>query len=481
MTFGTGTFGSGTFGSLVWQPGDPWPSATEGGAAADAWGGYVRLWITAAIAAGQPWTMGPHANAKLNDGNVMGGSGVIADPDGEDLWVDLTCDAVTVDIAGGAGSAQGIFSKSDAATLTVKLADPTGKYDPLNPASVFSIGGHSRLIPSVPVRAFAEVVNGDDGTVTRHNLFTGTADSWGEDWTPNPGEREAILVATDDIKRFVRFDRPEQPPVGTGDNVQQRVQRIVDYFGWIGPLEHAASSTVTLDATTLAQPAWEQLNRTVDDELGYIYVTQDGALRWTNRAEWNVLDEPVLTLGCDPLAGVTVHDVLTDASPANVDLQIRNSVYAARSGGTSQHATSSASVAKYGEYDYQRTDLGLQTDPQAAQWATAVVQLYAFPQYGLEDVTFQPAVSPRAWEVWPPAFDIRYVSDVARIIWRPHDRPQHAMDVRCRVVGARHQISLHEWQLEWQLVVANAAQFTGAVFTVGPHTNDKLDAGFILA
>jgi hypothetical protein len=426
--------------------------------------------------------MGTHPDDRLDAGNVMGGGAVAAQATtGDRLWIDLTCDTIDAEIQGGATGSQGIFSKADAATITVTLADPTGKYDPLNGHSPFAYGGHSRLVPGTPVEAFAEVVNGDDGTWERFYLFAGTADSWGEDWTPNPKERTCQLIATDITKNFVRMNRPEQPAVGAGDTVQQRIHRIVEFFDWEGEIvDPPGGSTVTLQATTLAQPAWELLNRATDDEIGYVYFDADGRLRWINRQAWSTISEPVITFSCEHASPVPGFDVLTDAAPSTLDLQMRNTVYASRSGGTMESAISQSSVDRYGRYEYKRTDLGLNSDQQAADWAEYVVVLYAFPQIALSDVTMRPAISARSWEVWNSVLGLTLVTDLVRIIWAPPDRPDDVIDAIVRVVGLSHRISRDSWEVQWQLVAASALGFSGSVFTMGPHAQDRLDAGYVM-
>jgi hypothetical protein len=399
---------------------------------------------------------------------------------GEHLWIDLTCDTIDAEIQGGATGSGGIFSKADAATITITLMDPTGKYDPLNGHSPFAYGGHSRLVPGTPVEAFTEVVNGDTGAWERHYLFVGTADSWGEDWTPNPKERTCTVIATDITKNFVRMNRPEQPPVGAGDTVQQRIHRIVDFFGWEGEVvDPPGGSAVTLQATTLAQPAWELLNRATDDEIGYVYFDADGRLRWINRQAWSAVSDPVITFSC-PWTHPAGFDVLTDAAPSTLDLQMRNTVYASRSGGTMQSATSDSSVDRYGSYEYKRTDLGLNSDTQAADWAEYVVVLYAFPQISLADVTMRPAIEDRSWEVWDGVLGLTMVTDLVRIIWAPPDRPDDVVDAISRVVGLAHRITRNSWEVQYQLVAASALGFSGSVFTMGPHAQDRLDSGYVM-
>jgi len=467
---------------MPWRPGDAWPSGTAGGAASPHWGGYVRLWVRAALAPGDPFTLGPHAGDRLDDGNVLGGAP--AGPLGRGgragagaLWVDLSCDVLDVDIQGGAQATDGIFTKPDAATAVVNLADPTRKYDPLNNDSPWQLGGRSRLVPGTPVDVFAEVVNGDDGTWTREWLFSGSADSWGEDWTPKPRDRVAQLIASGESKSFVNMKRPAtDPPVGAGETTAQRVQRIVDLAGWLGTID-AGVGTTTHGPTALDSDGWDLLNRTLDDELGFVYFTNTGDLRWLGRDAWFDLSHPpALELGCG------LHDVLVDASPAAIDLQIRNSVYAARTDGVVAHALSTSSVNRYGRYDYERTDLGLDTDAQAADWAATALRLYAFPQISLADVTFRPAIDARSWEVWAAALAVAFVSDLVHVVWSPPDRPaDDPIDARCRVVGFHHVISRRSWDLTWELVDADALAYNGAIFTLGPNANDRLDSAFVLA
>ena len=470
-----------------WTPGDPWPSGTEGGAAPEAWGGYVRLWVRAGLAPGRTFHMGQHADDRLDGGNVLGGgaigpTGVGAA--GDRLWIDLSCDITEVEVGGGATSSQGIFAKADAATLHATLADPTAKYDPLNTGGPFAYGGRSRLVPGVPVEAFAEVVNRADGSWQRFPIFSGTADSWGEDWTANPREREATLLATDATKTWARYNRPEQAAVGAGDTVAQRIHRIVTFFGWPGVVEDPpGGSTRTLQATTLAQPGWELLNRATDDELGVIYLTPAGTLRWLNREMWAQLPDPVLVLGCASLPATgdgPAHDVLVDATPTNLDLQLRNDVFASRSGGAMREATSTSSVATYGPYEFRRTDLGLADDNQAGEWAAHVVELYAFPQVALTDVTMVPGIDPASDGLWPAVLDLDLFTDLVRIRWAPPDLPDHLVDGLVRVVGFRHRINRRRWEVTWQTLAARPLQLSGSIFTMGPHARDRLDAGMVV-
>ena len=462
-----------------WDPSMPWPG-TAGGAAAPSWGEHIRLFMLAALEAGTPFRLGPDPADQLDAGNVLGGGDIapLADQPEMRLWHDMSCDVIDIEISGGSTSSDGIFSKADAATCTVTLADPKGIYDPLNPVPPFVFGGHSRLTPGVPVHAFCEVVDPATSAITQHDLFTGTADSWSEDWTPRPTNRQAKLVASDETKRWARYDRPEQPPAGQGDTTEQRVQRLVDFYGWPGEIEPAPYSTVTLQSTTLAQSGWELLNRVLDDEIGFVHFTRSGKLRWTNRAAWiSVSAPPVVELGCDP----AMHDVLIDATPHTVDAQVRNRIAAARSGGGGEQVVQSlASIERFGAYEYSRDDLGVETDTLAAKWAADVLLLYAFPILGLDDITMLPGIADDSWNVWNDVLEVMLVTDTARVKWAPPDRPTAIIDHLSRVIGFTHRITRAHWEVTWYLVPADLLGMSGAVFTLGPNPRDRLDAGNVL-
>lgn len=469
----------------------PWPSGRAGGASSPHWGGYVRVWIRAAIAAGRTLHAGPHPDDRLDAGNVLGGGAPAALLEGEvpatesetfpRLWVDLECDITDCEIAGGATSSSGIFSKADTATLTATLVDPAGIYDPLNSHSPFAYGGHSRLVPGTPINAECEIVNGADGTWQTIVLFTGTADSWSEEWVTNPRERRAKLTASDVTKAWVKYERPALAAgVGAGETTGARVSRLVSYYGWLGTVDAPASSSTTHAATVHDRTAWEQLNSLMDDELGSAYFTRAGVLRWLNRDTWLTPSPPVLLLGC-PEHAAGAYDVLVDARPSNYDAQLRNDVYAQRAGGPAPvHAFSSSSITRFGTYGENRTDLTLETDAQVSAWASTVLTLYAFPQQGLEGVTIRPDVHEQSWVTWAAVLGVRLISDLVRIVWAPPDIPEHVVDVSSRVVGYRYNLTRAAFEVEWQLVAGNPLAGSGIVFTVGPSATDRLDAGYVL-
>jgi len=483
---------------VPFTPGDPWPSTTPGGACLPGWGGYIRFWLLAEIAAGFPFALGAAANDRLDAGNVLSDASMvrfgppIADPTAlpvtSGLWVDLSCDLTDCEITAGAATSAGVLSKAEAGTLTATLFDPTGKYDPLNPDTPYALAGRSRLVPGIRIVALCEVVNNPTvttPTVTQSILFTGTADRWAEDWTKDPGDRRAKLTASDLTKNLVKLDRDEQAPQGAGETVATRLSRIADYFGFGRPLHnlYGTEAAYTEQATTLAQSAWELLNRTMDDELGFLWVDAQGRIIWTAREIWQYRQFPPLQLGC---GGTGFYDIVTDATPLAIDATQVNRVAAARTGGTTQTATNTASINRWGERSYQRTDLGLADDTQTAKWAQDFVNLAAYPRYAVDSVTVIPAVAAQSWtcwaDLWKYLLDYRgysFIAGLFRVVFES-DLFAYTVDTTVRMVGYQLRVDPDQWTVQLRTVDANLA--SGAhTFHAGAHANDRLDAGNVAA
>lgn len=447
---------------MVWAWGDPWPGSSGGTQSRD-WGRYLKLFVQAAIAPGVNFRLGPSASAKLDAGNVLG---PVA---GTNLWTDLTCDVVDLEITHTA-SGTGVMAQADAATAQVTLVDPTRKYDPLNVDSPFQLNGVSRLVPNQPVRIFVEMVNPSTSAISTYYLFTGTSDSWGEDWTPHPTARRAQLIATDDIKVLQSLDFEEQTPAGNGDLVHQRIARILNFFGWTKATS-LGTSAVALAATTLAQPAWEMIQRATDDEIGYTYVATNGTLVFLPRTTWR--NDPGQNANYRFGCSLPGHwDVVVSADAAANTLDVRNRISAAIPNGTASVASSDSSIAKYGVQAYTRTDLGLKDKAAQDGWAAFVLQERAFPRANVKGFSIVPRFDEGCW---PYVFEIcrDLATATVQLFWQPVGATT-PYSIRARVFGFQMDIDRRHWTVDFQI----GMQATDVkVFRMGDSPFDKLDDG----
>lgn len=446
------------------SPPDPWPG-TPGGAYSPEWGGAIKLYIWAGILAGTTMKWGQSPVDNLDSGNVWGKGSTVkagpAPPAGR-LWVDLSCDVTSLETTIGGSRADGAIAQGDAGTCSIRLADPDRVYDPSYPDSPFQYGGLPRLVPGANILVFAEVWDGT--AITQKRMFTGTVDTWTEDWQLHRSDRVAEVQASDAVKELVNRDYGEQPAVGAGETVDQRITRILTYYQWTGAAVLNVS-TNTLQATTLARSAWELVGRATEDELGFTFIDQSGTLRFKNRDTWNTAPEPVLELGCAP-----DYDAVTDAVIQAASLNIRNTVYAAIVGGTVQVARSTSSIDKYGLFSYKRTDLGLQTNAAAGQWAAFLVSLQSTVRPQLTSVTVLPAFDPA---LWLPLLGLALITDRVRVRWTPPDQ-EAITEVTGRTLGVSHTVTRQRWEVGLELVLADI--YTSTMHW-GTHPKDRLTAG----
>lgn len=478
---------------MAWDPGDPWPG-TLGGAQSPSWSQYLRLYVYAAIQAGTTFRWGPSPPAdRLDAGNVWGpGTGAPGPPvPAGRLWVDLSCDVLDLDTHLGGTRPDGAIAVSEAGTARVGLMDPDRRYDPLNPESPFQYGGRSRLMPGTPILIWAEhitstgselltedsdvlatesgfqlVAEGSADTLTTYRLHNGTVDTWSAPWSAHPEDRRATVVSSDATKELVALDFGEQPPIGAGDTVPARISRILTHYAWEGSTRLDPSAT-TLQATTMARSAWELIGRASEDEIGFVYLDAWGVLQFHNRDSWAAKSEPALSLGCPE-----GHDAMVAVDVSAASLDIRNAVYATRTGGTQQVARAEASISFYGTQSYKRTDLGLQDDAQTAAWATYLVTLQGYPRARVDMVTAYPAFTE---DIWPDLLGLVLVDDRVRILWSPPDGTP-PVDTTGRAIGMDHRISRASWETDINLVLADLFQ---GILHWGEHPNDRLTFGYV--
>jgi hypothetical protein len=110
--------------------------------------------------------------------------------------------------------------------------------------------------------------------------------------TARKPDREAQVIASNATRDLVNLDWGEQPAQGAGETVDPaRLNRILTHYGYTGDT-NLDPSVITLQATTLAQSAWELIGRATDDELGAVWLDESNVLQFRNRNTWLTPDGP---------------------------------------------------------------------------------------------------------------------------------------------------------------------------------------------
>lgn len=314
-------------------------------------------------------------------------------------WVTLDR-VVDVEVNRPASRNLGVLVRYEASTCRVVLDNQNRDYDPDNRQSPYSTLTQTLLLPMTPVRVIAQTpvevdgllvdIGGSGGTFdTDYPLFRGYADSWKATYSAAAKTSQTILTATDGTKVLSRYNGPAQTSAGAGERTGNRVGRILDNAGWPAELRAVDAGLATLQATTLATPAWTELLLTADSERGDIFIDTQGRVTFygqTRRGENARSNAPTVTWG----NGSTQTLRYSNPRVTNDDTLIVNEVSIANVGGTAQTVTDATSQAMYLPRSLNRTDLLLQTDGAALAYATALLAQLKDPYLRIEGIDYTP-------------------------------------------------------------------------------------------
>ncbi len=315
---------------------------------------------------------------------------------------------------------QGPLQNYQAGTCSILCDNSDGSLDPDNLSGPYVTGGVTQLAPMVPVRIRASFA----GTV--YQLYSGFADGW----VPaavvyEGGYAELTLTATDAFKVLAGITLAAVSIEGAGADTGARVRDILSRAGWYTSAERLTVSTGNslLQGTTLGDTALNLMQIAVDSEIGQLYVSGAGAVVFRARRDLltDTRSNTVQAVFGD-LPG-TVHAAGTELACAAVsrgfdDTTIANDIQATRAGSvTMQEVTDAASVATYlFPRTYSRSDLILQTDSDALNWAQWVLYVSKGGEDRFETLQVDPAADPAA--LWPQVLG-REIGDRIQVWHRP--------------------------------------------------------------
>lgn len=487
----------------------------------DLWGA-VRLHVWMGLAAGAPLTLDDATLGRLDRGNVLDGTG--APGTKGRLWEDVSCDVLDVSTHLGATAADGVIARSEASTATIVIADPERRYDPMAPA-------WPRLVPGIEVLVWAEhsFDQAPDFIAQNAVLFLGRAETITEPWSPHPNQRRCTVVASDVVPDLVANLRAELlRPIAPGELARDRVARILDALGPAPPLADtvtrnlssfsyqvvpAVASVVHLQATTLPDSAWAELNKVADAEVGFLYVEpladDPYSTDWVQkvqflpRSTWENETADPLTLPCDATIGarVTASDgqQRTRVAGQRAPLADESDRTAARDEAAGYVAGGGVMNSSFSFPGATGTYLTYQTEFAAAfyaahTWPVSQATLLAFFQslfprvertrsypsprpmgYTRTDLELAEAEVP-GWVayvlasfqrprasidavtlrpgavagMWPGVLGLHLAVDRVRVEWQPPDGGV-AIAVTGRPIGIEHTITRSSWTVNWNL------------------------------
>jgi hypothetical protein len=300
----------------------------------------------------------------FSSGPVFGIAFTIGDPDNGILGVNVLADAASdvVDISNQVGKIsirRGYNLLQDqfqAGTATIRVYDPTGAWNPQNPASPY----FGKLIPLRKMRVTGNGVYLFSGYTTAYNYTY-------------PKDQEIGFVDIECSDAFRLFNMANITSVtgsSAGQTTGARIDDILDTVSWPASMRdvNTGDSLVQADPGS-ARTSLAAIKNVEFSEQGAFYISPGGNA---------VFDERSFIISKSGQNPTTFANNGTGIGYKNIvfafdDKLIINQASITRTGGTAQTATNADSIAKYFPHSVNYTDLVVQTDAEALNIARTYV------------------------------------------------------------------------------------------------------------
>lgn len=429
---------------------------------------WPQVVTEAGFAAGSP--VQPAGTFILGDAvNGVLGTGTLGDAV---TWSDLSGWVRSGTVSRPATRQQGPLWSYQQGTASVVLNNADGRFDPDNLSGPYAGAGVTQLNAMVPVRVRV-TWNG-----TGYPLFSGFADSWGDDGRNYAGRyAETTLSATDAQKVLSGIRTAVVAAQGAGEDTGARISRILDAASWYTGAGYrtVAAGDSTLQPYTGGDTAWTLMQLAADSEIGELYA--DGSGKVVFRSRRAVLTDArsstvQAVFGDSPgtvqAAGTELP--YTSVTRARDDTTLANDVQAARAGGSPQEAQDAASIAKYlFPRTFARSDLILQDDLTTLLWAQWVLYVAKSDEDRFDQIAVNPLRDPA--NLWPQVLG-RQAGDRIQVWRRPPGVSPVVKDCFIRGIAHAWDWGAGTWQTVWTL--QDASRY-GSFFTLDNATLGQLD------
>lgn len=337
----------------------------------------------------------------------------------------------------GSSRFDGVYARAEAGRATVVFDNTDRRFDPTNLAGPYVDSlGETEI---EPMRIFRIRATWADVT---YDLWRGFADEWRLDYT---NLATTTLTGTDGTKVISNYDSVAGGLVGGGETTGARINRILDNAGWPEPDRQIDTGLTTVQSTDLANNAWTEVLLTSDTEIGETYF--DAANRLVFRDRHAILTDTrsstsQAVFGCDP--GELGYDAV---EVVNDDTQVRNIIRISRVGGTVQTAEDAASQIKYLRKTWGRSDLIMQTDAEAADYAAYVLSFSKDAELRFASLRVVPTTDPA--NLWPQVLG-RELGDRITVKFTPPGGGS-LIERDAFIRGIKHDIGAASWVTTWAL------------------------------
>ena len=247
-------------------------------------------------------------------------------------------------------------------TLSLRIVDQAGDFNPLNTSGPY----YGLLNPMVKIQ-----INAVSLGVT-YPLYSGFITSF-TTTSPSKALDDVVYTMIDAVDAFRLAQMAQITTVAgssSGDLSGTRINQILDQIAWPASMRDVDAGQTTVQANSnAAATALASMQKIELAEYGALYVDASGSFVFQDREVTAGSVGGAATVFADDGTGIPYFNAVWRLD----DTLIYNSANITRTGGTAQVATNAASIAKYFEHSYNQTNMMMETDAVALDYALAYV------------------------------------------------------------------------------------------------------------
>jgi hypothetical protein len=295
------------------------------------------------------------AQAMILDSGILG-TNVLADSAA--LIVDVSDQVDGITTTRGRNAQADLFQTG---TLTLRIVDQNGDFNPQNASGPY-IGLLTPLRKVQITGTYAGI---------EYPMFSGFITSY---TTTTPKMATDVvyttITAVDAFRLFTNSQISTVTLAAAGDNAGERVNAILDEISWPPSMREILYGTTIMQADPgTARTALAAMQTATTSEYGAIYVDARGSVTLKDRA---------FCIDSQALPVTRFNDDGTDINYFNAiwrldDTQVYNSASITKIGGTAQLAEDAVSIEQYFVHSYNQTNLVMDTNADALNYAQAYV------------------------------------------------------------------------------------------------------------
>lgn len=296
------------------------------------------------------------AQAMILDSGLLG-TNVLADSSA--VIVDVSDQVNSIQIKRGRNAQADQFQTG---TLSLRIVDQLGDFNPLNTGGPY----YGMLNPMVKVQ-----INAVSLGIT-YPLYSGFITSF-TTTSPSQALDDVVYTMIDAVDAFRLAQMAQITTVtgsASGDLSGTRINQILDEISWPASMRDVDAGQTTVQANpNTAATALASMQKIELAEYGALYVDATGSFVFQDRelTAGSVANAPIVF--ADDGTGIPYFNAVWRLD----DTLIYNNASITRTGGSAQIATNAASILKYFDHSYNQTNMMMETDAVALDYARAYV------------------------------------------------------------------------------------------------------------